>query len=135
MCASLWLNAVQTEPNHQAKDFTQTAALRDTAERVQTILALITPGSAIYPPLDKRFNDFFRNLMSQYPQRITYVPVFFSLSLLNSPFIDKVLGPRACSTITTIRWMIYYKPPYSITLLEILFPLFPLVGPYIMTLA
>ncbi|KAG9220272.1 hypothetical protein CCMSSC00406_0006337 [Pleurotus cornucopiae] len=50
---------------------TATSGLKDTAEKVQEILGHITPATASYPPMDTKFNDYFSNLMSQYPQRIT----------------------------------------------------------------
>ncbi|KAF9491466.1 hypothetical protein BDN71DRAFT_1510382 [Pleurotus eryngii] len=51
---------------------TTTSGLKNTAEKVQKILGHITPATASYL-MDTKFNVYFSNLMSQYPQRITYV--------------------------------------------------------------
>jgi hypothetical protein len=53
-------------------DFSETnTVFHDTAERVQRLLAEVTPDSPINPSLPTAFNDWLRTLLTHYPSGCT----------------------------------------------------------------
>ncbi|KAF4597848.1 hypothetical protein EYR38_006239 [Pleurotus pulmonarius] len=89
------------------------AAIRATAERVQNVLALVTPATPAYPPLDTRFNNFFRGIMTVYTQRIrtrgvnTYNAYVARLNALLAQVIA-TNPPGNPAPVVPARWPVYH---------------------------